>query len=1356
MLLFRLLVTVNLFCVTARGQQIIFGNYSVADGLPSSMVCAIVQDDQGFMWFGTRNGLSRFDGYQFKTFKFDKNQPGSIGNNFIPCMARYDSMHLWVGTEDGVYILDLEKENFTHADFAKGETISDIFKDNTGKVWVATRFFGLYLYDPATKKSIHYTANDTRTSSSISSNQLSDMAQDEAGRVWIATLGAGVDIYDPATGRFANIRAGASGLSSDMVNTIYRALNGTMWVGTMNGGLCQWQKDKQVFKTYRTGGANAIRDNIIRVIYQNTPDKLYVGTEKGLNILYTADDKFVAHTNKINDPFGISDNAVYSICLDRAGTMWLGTWFGGVSYFNAHGSMFELYYPNDNEGALHGRAVSCFLEDQPGKFWVGTEDGGLYYFNAGDKTFSAYPFKAGQEKLSYHNVHCLLKDKKGNIWIGMFAGGLNVLNPTTGKITRYIHQWGNSSSLSSNLVFSLYEDRDGTVWVGTDRGINRFNPATNSFSMAGQEMIDNSMVYDMYEDNNKTIWVTTYTNHTNGLMLYNKKTGQWSTIKTAPGSPLSSNKVVCLHDDNAGSMWIGTDGGGLNRYHIKTGQVQLYDSKMGISANAIYGIQEDDNGLLWVTSNNGIYSLNAQTGKVKHFTRQDNLQSQQFNYKAFYKASDGRLFAGGIKGFNAFYPDSAQEVKPVAGIAFTNFQLFNKDVAVADETSPVTKQPGYTKQITLAHDQSVFSFEFAALNAITPEKVKYAYKMEGFDPDWNYVGGQRKATYTNLSHGTYLFRVKATTDESNWDVPEKTMTVVITPPFYKTTLAYIIYLLLALGLLYGAYKYSSYYIRKQNEIKLERIKNKEEQEFYARKIEFFTVMAHEIRTPLSLIIAPLEKLLTLSKWNQPEKEQLKTMDENADRLLNLVNQLLDFRRIESDAYEIKKEDVEIVSLVQAIYSRFSSNPYQKNINFTMSTNISSQRLYADPEVLNKILSNLLINAFKFARTMVKISINELLASATRERMLCISVEDDGIGIPSGDIKNIFRKFFTTTSGNHQYHNLGGTGIGLALASSLAERHDGNLLVESREGVKTIFTLELPYAEEKKIDAGLVDAEEDETGAEGNSHPLILVVEDDEGIQSFLAKSLKADGYQIKKAGNGRQALQLMEEVNIDLVVSDIMMPVMDGFAFCRAVKTNINFSHIPLVLLTARGNLDAEIEGIETGADAYLMKPFKWKHVAAVIKNLLHSRDLLKLKFSEQPNSEVSVLTTNARDKEFMEKMVKIISERIMDPQLSVEELSRNMAMSRSSLHKKLKSLSGYVPNELIKLVRLKQAAKLLQLNEHSIADIAYMTGFSSHSYFSKCFQLQFRLTPKEFVDNTQKNARENKNELIDEDEGWG
>lgn len=1315
-------------------QQIIFRNYTVADGLPSSTVWAIQQDKEGFIWFGTKNGLSRFDGYNFKNFQFSKAAPGSIGNNVVHCILRYDSTYLWIGTQKGISILNLQTETFTALPSLASD-VFDMLKDRSGKIWIATRLDGLFRHDPLTGKTEQFTAS--QKTSSVSTNQTHKLAEDTEGNIWIGTLGAGLNIYHPQQKVFERIRQGEKGLPSDFINCLYKGIDGTMWIGTMNGGLCRWQKDACAFTTYQAGGEGSLKDNIVRAICQTAPGKLYVGTEKGLNMLDIAASTFTAYTHQSNDPFSISDNAVYAIYPDRQGTVWVGSFFGGVSTFQPFGSVFELYYPKGDAASLTGKAVSCFLEESPGKFWVGTEDGGLHFFDAENKTFQHYPFRPSQQKLSYHNIHSLLRDRKGRIWIGIFAGGVNVLDQVTGSVTVYNHQPANPHSLNSNLIFSLYEDLDGVIWVGTDKGLNRYDEATNSFQSIAQAGIENNIIYDVYEDNNKTLWIATY-NY--GLVSYNKKTGVWNR-KTADDKdqPLSSDKLTSLLDDHNGNLWIGTDGGGLNKYSFAGKTVAVYNEAKGLTANVVYGIQQDDNGYIWLSTNAGIFSLQPQTGKLKHFTAQDNLQGRQFNYKAFYKASDGKLLAGGIRGFNAFSPEKVLGAFTTANIVFTNFQLFNKDVTPGEEGSPLQNQLNYNRQLTLTYDQSVMSFEFAALNFAAPDKILYAYKMEGFDKDWNKVGGQRKATYTNLAPGSYLFKVKAATSDSEWDVPEATLSVIIKPPFYQTVWAYLVYALLAAGMAYTLYRYSVERIRKQNEMRLERMKNKEEQEFYARKIEFFTVMAHEIRTPLSLIMAPLEKLLSLKKWEKEEGEQLKIMDENAERLMDLVNQLLDFRRIESDAYTIAKENIEIVSLAQAVYSRFRAMPYQKAIEFTLSTSVSKLHMPADPEVLDKILSNLLINAFKFARHKVQLVLEETIDASSGEKALAISVEDDGIGIPGSDIKNIFTKFFTVSHGVHQYHNLGGTGIGLTLASSLAEKHGGRLLVKSEQGMKTVFTLKLPLVAAEALTPETVNEAQQ---TENTGLPVVMIVEDEAAIQNFVASNLLSEAYRVAKAANGKEALRFMESEEVDLIISDVMMPEMDGYELCRCIKSNVQFSHLPVILLTARGNKEAEIEGVQAGADAYITKPFKWKHLMAVTKNLLDIRSQLREKFSHQPASEPGVVATNVRDKEFMEGVVGIIRNRLIDTQLSVEELSKELAMSRSSLHKKLKSLTGIGPNELIRLVRLKEAARLLSRGENTMAEVAYLTGFGSPSYFSKCFQQQFGMTPKEYASQQKDRAQ--------------
>lgn len=1316
-------------------QQILFRNYSVTDGLCSNTVWSISQDDKGYMWFGTKNGLNKFDGYEFKSYQFHKENQKSIGNNFIHAICKYDSKVYWIGTEQGVYILNLENEKFTHFPIAGDNLVFDILRDSKGVMWIATKNNGLYSYRPSDKKTMHFTT-ETNNPNTISLNQIRKLAEDRLGRIWIGTFGEGVDVLDRTTMKFSHYKmaTGDGNPNSDKVIAIYKDIEGNMWTGTL-GGLHVWFKSTNSFKTYTKGGEGSINDNIVRSIYQPTPGKLYVGTEKGLNVLDLQKQTFAAYTNKSNDPHSISDNAVYSIYPDKEGGIWLGTFFGGLNYFPQKGSGFELYYANGERNALSGNAVSCFLEDTPGNFWIGTENAGLNYFDSYNKTFKTYPFTSLQQPLSYHNIHTLFKDDKQNLWIGTFSAGLNIYNPSTGQVTKYQHNPLDTTSISNNNVYSIYKDRDGVIWVGTTEGLNVYDPVKDAFHRIQNMGLQNSLIYNIYEDDNSNIWFITYDN---GLICKNKKTGKWVSY-TADGKPnsLSSNKVISVLDDHAGNLWLGTDGGGLNCFNTTTKTFKVFNEQQGVSS-IIYGILKDDIGELWLSTNNGIIKFSPQTQKSRIYTNLDNLQSTQFNYNAALKASDGKMYFGGINGFNAFYPDSLKDGALSGYIALTNFQLFNKDVDVVNKNSPLDKMIGFVNRITLSHEQSVLSFEYAAMSYLAPQKIQYAYIMEDFDKGWNYVGSQRKATYTNLPPGTYTFKVKSTDIYGNWNEKTAEMKVVVRPPFYRTTVAYILYILLLAAAIIAFRRFSHNQARKKNEVKLERLKNQREQEFYNHKIEFFTTMAHEIRTPLSLIIAPLEKLMNAENWKPEIKEQLTIMDENSERLLNLVNQLLDFRRIESDIYTIRKEEMEIISFVHSLYSRFSAISYQKGIRFSMVTNINRLVVQADPEALTKILTNLLINAFKFTRNKVEIRINETVKEEDGNHYFSISVMDDGIGIPADQFDNIFKPFFKVAANQNQYNNLGGTGIGLALAKSLSEKHEGKLEIESKEGVETIFTLNIPYDMPAVITAENKIVEPASTEETGEDKPAILVVEDDASLLEFIARNLKAENYKSIRATNGLEALKTLETNSIDLIISDVMMPEMDGIEFCKLVKSNINYSHIPLILLTAKGNSDAEIAGIENGADAYLIKPFKWKHITVVIKNLLESRVRLKNKFTQQPFADVNTLTTNTQDKKFVEKLISIIEDRLTDPQLSVEELSREMAMSRSSLHKKLKAMLGYVPNEFIRLIRLKKAAKMLLSGEHNISEVGYMTGFNSPSYFSRCFIQQFNVTPSEFVEKHQ------------------
>lgn len=1311
----------------AHAQKIFFRHYTVSDGLCANTIWDITQDEQGYMWFGTKYGLSRFDGYTFKSFQHQKGVAGTLGNNFIRKIFKYDTKTFWIGTDEGIYLFDLQTEKFSLFQPLQNFFINDIMRSKNGDIWIATKEKGVFSFSPKSQKLKRFSTN---SAVKLSSNEVSKILQDDMGDIWIGTYGNGIDVLNPNTNKIRRYSSSSSGpkLSSNVILDLYKDANGDIWIGTMAGGLNLWNKQSDSFTIYQKSAGNSISDNIVRAIYEPKPGFICLGTEKGLNIFDRKQSKFTAYQNKNNDPFSINDDAVYKVFKDKEGGIWVGTYFGGLNYYHEGSSGFEFYYPSGVKNSLSGNAVSAFLETKPGQLWIGTEDGGLNYFNAADQTFKKFPFSASQDTLSYHNIHALYQDRSKNIWIGMYTGGLNILNPANGKIKRYKSIPSDPNTLSDNSVYAIDEDGQGRIWVSTISGLNLYDQQNDRFIRIKGKNLDKSCIYQVYQDKDLVIWIATYDN---GLIKMDKNNQLTQYAYTKKPGSISSNKVICMLDDGEGNLWLGTDGSGLNVLNKKTGVFKTFTEENWVKSAVIYGIIKDNYGKMWFSTNNGVFEFDPKSKTKRSFGKWDNLQSQQYNYKAYYMDSAGKLYFGGINGFNAFYPDQVQSSSATPKVSFTNFQLFNKDLDLNDENSPLKQAINYTNEVVLRHNQSVLSIEYASLSFIAPNKLQYAFKMEGFDKGWNNVGSQRKATYTNLPAGEYSFKVKVI-DDMGADIGQvSSIKIKILPPFYKTYWAYILYTIL---LITGAIWLRKFVVereRKRNEIKLERLKNKSEQDFYKQKIEFFTAMAHEIRTPLSLIIAPLEKLLSRKEKDPESMDQLQVMDENSDRLLTLVNQLLDFRRIESDIFEIHPEPIELVYLVNSIRDRFSPIAIKRGLEFEVVSHFQKLDIEADPEALMKILSNLLINAFKFAREKLEIKINALHISGNGEEMISISVEDDGIGIPDSQLDSIFKKFFKVATEEHQYTNLGGTGIGLALAKSLSEKHGGELQVKSEEGVKTIFTVLIPFKHKEKSE----EEDLEELNEEREGKQTVLVVEDDTSLLDFLSKSFVTEGYHILKAKNGKEALKQLDNNQVDLVISDVMMPIMDGIELCKVIKNDIDYSHLPVVLLTAKTNSDSEIQGLESGADAYIPKPFKWKQLSLVIKNLLELQSNLKQRFAQSPLEGTEILIGGNRDKKFLEKITQIIEARISDPQLSVEDLGREVGLSRSSLYKKIKAKTGHVPNEFVRLIRLKTAAKLLVEQEYTISEIGYLVGFNSHSYFSKCFYNQFELTPTEFAE---------------------
>lgn len=1307
-------------------SQLLFRHYTVEQNFSSNFIRCILQDSTGYMWFGTKRGLNRFDGTRVKVYQYDGSIQGAINSDFIQAFAQIGDSTIWVATNRGISILNLLTDRFSSFPPLEGVLVYDIMKDSRGLIWIGTHGKGVYCYNPKTKQLRNF---DTTLGSSVNIGPAKKMIEDKTGRIWIATQTRGIIVLDAKLQNTKYYNIANSNLPSNDVLTLYRDMSGTVWAGTMNTGLVKFDELNDRFVIYQKGGKAKLSNNIVRAIYQPSPDKLFVGTEEGLNVLDIKNDRFTSYTRKYNNEACISDNAIYAIYGDFEGGVWIGTYFGGVNYLYQPQNGIERYLPTGNNGDISGGAVGCFLEDESGNMWIGTEDAGLNYFDSRSKEFKHYPFRKEHKPLPYHNIHALVRDNRGWIWIGTFSGGLSVYDPKRDDMKIYRHIPTDSTSINSNSINYIYEDNEQQIWIGTSDGVNKYEPLSDSFIRI--EGTEKYVIYDIHEDANQTMWFAT---NNFGLLSLNKITGEWQRFTTSEGEgALNSAKLIMMLDDQKGNLWLGTEGGGLNRFSMKTKTVDVIGEEKGLPAKIIYGLVMDKKGYLWIASEKGLYSLETAKGKIRHYSVWDGTKSLIFNYKSIYHASDGKVYVGGTNGFGVFHPDSIRNIDVVPKIVLSNLQLFNRDVSPITNKSPLHKAITYADKIVLNHDQTVINIEYAGLSYIAPEKINYIYKLEGLDEDWNHVGNQQRASYTNLPPGKYTFRVKADAGYQRDDSSETVLHIVVRPPFYKTTIAYILYtLVVVVSLLWLRRSFIKKH-KRENEIRLERLRIKNEKEFYNQKIEFFTMMAHEVRTPLSLISGPVEKLLESEELSVEVRSQLETVDKSTNRLATLVNQLLDFRRIESDFYKLNPENVDIVPLVKNICATFASAArHHRRLDFTCTTAIEHLIVNIDVEALTKILNNLIVNALKFARSKVNIHLR-IEDEQTENLVVAIDVEDDGIGIPAGELDNIFKKFFKVNSGKHQYNNLGGSGIGLALAKALTEKSGGDMKVVSTEGEKTIFTVLIPgQSLEQEIS---FDELEDAIDTDKSGGAWILVVEDDSDLQHFIATSLRSEGFNVLTAAGGNEALELLAAQDINLIISDIMMPDMDGTELCRIVKDDIAYSHIPLILLTAKTDSNAELAGIESGADVYITKPFKIRNLAATIKNLLEGRAKLMQKFITYPFVGESLPPSNqTKDQLFIEKIVQFIEENISDAGLSVESLSVEAAMSKSAFQRKLKALTSYSPNEFIRLIRLQYAAKLLMSNEYRVSEIGYMCGFSSHSYFSKCFFNHFKVTPSDFM----------------------
>jgi signal transduction histidine kinase/ligand-binding sensor domain-containing protein/CheY-like chemotaxis protein/AraC-like DNA-binding protein len=1305
-----------------------FRHYTVENGLNSNSVRSLLQSRQGYLWFGTENGLNRFDGIRISDYSYDGAE--HPGNRSINAMLEDQEGVIWLATDIGIFSFLPDTEQFraftvrANTGAVISSVVYGVVRDKDMNLWFATYGQGVFKYHAGSNELTHYEIPGC-------CNNIYGIYADSDNRIWatgnsahsaaVYRLNRNTDAFE----EFPLTYPRGGGYSNAL--SVYEDSSHNLWLGTWNAGLQKVDRYTGEVTAYLSpASGNGARH--IHGINEYADQVLLVGSDDGLILLNTVTGEHKRFLPGETDPYSLSNRFVYPILKDREGGLWIGTYYGGVNYVSPRDGQFESFVHTRYANSVSGSVISRFSEDRRGNIWIGSDDGGLSCYQPGTGRFTHYLPKEGRNSLSYHNVHALCFDGD-DLWIGTYSGGLNVLDTRTGRFRLYTSSQ-DGRTIDHNSIYAIFKDRNGNMWVTSMIGVNLYDRKTDSFIRLKEF---GSVTMDIKQDTRGDLW---FALQGKGVFRYSPGTQSWKNYlhDSSDAATLPGNMVNCIYTGTDGEVRIGTTDG-LCIYNPHEDNFERVD--LGTPNQNISCILREEGRRYWITTSKGLIRyVPGETCMV--FSQTDGLQSDLFPAASGMKASDGKIYIGSVNGFNAFYPHRIRPNTFIPPVVLTGLEICNREI-------PVDMLPASLNRPDVLHlscRDNVFAIRYAGLSYCIPEKNRYAYMLEGFDRKWNYVGAQHKATYTNLPAGSYVFRVKASNNDGIWNETGAKLAIVIHPPFYLTTGFKLLYLVLTGLAMALVFRFLMKRTEKKHSIEIEELNRRKEKEMHEAKIGFFTMIAHEIRTPVSLIIGPLEKIMTAGAAQIPDalRNDLHVIDRNSRRLLFLVNQLLDFRKIENGGFTPKYERCNMSELIKAVSIRFTPWVTQRGATFIVDCPDREATAVVDREALTKLISNLLTNAGKYTKDEVILSCR----FAPDRETFSITVTDNGCGIKQEDRDKIFRPFYQSPD------NKPGTGIGLSIVRNIVEAHAGKIEVRSEEDKGSAFIVTLPvehavtpYPDDAAEDTASGHLPEDilpasPAGGPVQVRPVMLIADDNDEMIRFLSASF-ADEYTIITAGDGEEALRKLKNAEVDLIVSDWMMPEISGVELCKAVRSNPMTSHIPFILLTAKTDIHSKIEGMECGADTYIEKPFSLQYLKSCIKNLIDLREMLYRKFSKMPLVPLKSIAGNQADERFLSCMNEIIEENFSNPDLSVDFLADRLCISRSGLFAKIKTLTNVTPNELIQVIRLKKAALLLAENRYRVNEICYMVGFNNPSYFSKCFRKQFGMKPNEFLKQGRK-----------------
>jgi signal transduction histidine kinase/ligand-binding sensor domain-containing protein/DNA-binding response OmpR family regulator len=1342
--------------VSSQTNKYRLSNLSTVDGLSQSSVIAIKQDGIGQMWFGTRDGLNKYDGSRFTIYRNNPKDSTSISNNDILAIEEDKSGKMWVGTYNGLNCYDPVKNAFKQYFHANNDnslcnnTVWDI-KEIKNEIWIGTSR-GLSVYNKKNKK---FTSifNSSQNPSSLPNNFVLSILETKNGAIWIGTAKGLCKLISRKNGVFSFQQFNSQEKGESLfVQSIKEDAAGNLWIGTKTSGLYKYDAvSKKLISLLANGNQNGI-DVDVRAIDIDHKGVLWIGAYNGVSVMQK-DGTIQKIFNNPDKKTNITK--IKSVFTDKKGSVWIGTYYNGVNFWDVSNTNFTNLNQDSGKKALSFDVISSIVADKDKNLYFGTEGGGITILDNKTETTSYLTTNKSSE-LSRNNIKSMFLSDKGILWIGTFSEGLAAYDTKFKKFVNENISQDLSKLLKESGVYVIKKGKNDILWLGTfGKGLIRYDTSNDTFQVIGNDNYSNNFlssnrIRTLLVDKKDNIWIGTQS----GLNLINLNDFDNNNYQIKhfffDNKVLSGDDILTLFQDKKNRIWVGTKAKGLYLYNGKT--FNKINISIGNSAiTSIHSISEDSKNNLWLSSNYGIIKYNPSRNSVIIYDQKDGLVSNEFNDNAFLQLDSHKFYFGGPLGVSYFDSDRIAVNSYSPQVILTNFKIKNESVNVNDDQDILEKSIAYTKSLTLSYDKANISINFAIPNFINSTNNQYAYRLVGLENNWT-TTTNTEAVYTIQKPGTYLFEVKGANNDGVWNKTPTSLEIIVEPAPWRSWWAFLFYFLLIGAGFYGLIWIIRSKENLKQELELEYMEGEINKENTLAKLQFFTNISHEFRTPLTLILGPLQQILSNYNGTNEMYKKLLVIESSANHLLSLINRLMDFRKFENNQFTLESAEGNIVKFLNEIFLSFTEYAKDGNYTYTFSTSDEEILVYYDRYKLERVFYNLISNAFRYTPKGGVISIH----IKKEEKDIVIEVEDSGVGIAEENIAKIFDLFFEIpTHKNVEANYNKGTGIGLSIAKNIVELHHGTIYVRNKDAKGAVFKVVLPlgkeHLSEKEVllDFKISDDVSQYTSQLENSETIqgddvndlvvhedkltILIVEDHKVLRSFMKNLLKKE-YNIIEAENGKKGLKKALEHVPDLIISDVIMPEMVGTELCAKVKENIKTSHIPVILLTSRSSLIYRIEGLENGADDYISKPFNLKEFKLRIKNLLDSTQRLKAKFSSDDSFSPGEITVSSLDEQLLKKAFKLVEDNIANEQFDIPFFCAELGVSRTMLFTKIKAWTNFTPNEFIHEVRMKRAAQLLEQNKMNVSQISYKVGFNNPKYFSKCFQKKYGETPSHYA----------------------